>query len=224
MLPDLREIACLLWDVDGTMVDTTDLIVSSLDHIYRKYYRQSASPEVIRGLIGTPLRKQIRYFGEPEDFGTSSETVMKDFICFYEQNRDRECILPEVTNLVKEGYARGIPTGLVTSKNREELSNTLPRLGIAASVGIAITADDVTNPKPDPEGILKALDHLQIPQLSRSKAVYIGDTVHDMLAGIQAGVKTIAVTWGAASTDMLTRVGPTALCNTFDELRNLLGL
>ncbi len=224
MLPNPHEITCLLWDVDGTMVDTTDLIVSSLDYIYRKYYRQTTSQDVIRSLIGTPLRKQIRFFGEPEEFGACTETVIQDFIRFYEQNRDRERVLPEVTRLVNAGYSLGIPTGLVTSKNREELSNTLPRLGIAQSVGVAITADDVTHPKPAPEGILSALEKLQIPKDHRAASVYIGDTVHDMQAGRDAGINTVAVTWGAATVEMLHSASPTALCQSYEELASLLGL
>jgi HAD superfamily hydrolase (TIGR01549 family) len=221
---DPKEIACLLWDVDGTMVDTTELIVSSLDYIYRKYYHQTAPEAAIRGLIGTPLRKQIRFFGDPADYGTTEEAVTQDFIQYYEQNRDRERVLPEVTELVNAGFAKGIPTGLVTSKNREELSNTLPRLGIAGSVQVAVTADDVVHPKPAPEGILLALQRLDIPVNRRLNAVYIGDTVHDMRAGGDAGVKTIAVTWGAATTEMLKAVSPTVICADFRQLHALLGL
>ncbi len=221
---DPNEITCLLWDVDGTMVDTTELIVSSLDYIFRKYYLQTAAESAIRGLIGTPLRKQIRFFGEPVDYGTTEEAVTHDFIQYYERNRDRERVLPEVTQLVNAGFTKGIPTGLVTSKNREELSNTLPRLGIAESIQVAVTADDVVHPKPAPDGILLALQQLDIPAHRRLNAVYIGDTVHDMRAGGDAGVKTIAVTWGAATPEMLTAVHPTVICANFAQLRALLGL
>src|ERR1051325_5847341 len=72
--------ACVIWDVDGTMVDTTALIVDSLDHIYRRHYGRTLPVDALRALIGTPLRKQIRVFGEPEAFGGEEEAITADFI------------------------------------------------------------------------------------------------------------------------------------------------
>jgi len=215
-------IACLLWDVDGTMVDTTALIVESLDHIYRRYYGQTLSHEELRALIGTPLRKQVRVFGEPEKYGVDEETITADFIGYYEANRERERILEGVTALVREGKQRGLPTALVTSKNREELANTLPRLGIAEWVDVAITADDVTHPKPDPEGLKLALQSLGIPLERAGEAFYIGDTVHDMRAARDADVRGIGVTWGAATQAQLEAFSPAFICDAPEQLRRIL--
>ncbi len=218
----LAPLPCLIWDVDGTLVDTTTLIVAALDHIYRTYFDREMPLDARRALIGIPLRKQIRVFGEPSAFGHDEAEVTGAFIRYYETHRSEERILDEVIALVVEGHRRGLPVALVTSKNREERANTLPRLGIADCIDFAVTADDVVHPKPDPEGIRQALSSLAIPPEHHSAAVYIGDTVHDMQAAHAAGVQPIAVTWGAAPRPLLEAQSPIALCDTSEELRQLL--
>lgn len=214
--------SCLLWDVDGTMIDTTNLIVASLDHAYKTYFDCTLPTSELRALIGLPLKTQVRIFGEPENFRTDAETVMAACIEYYETHRNQERVLNKVTQLLREGKERGIPTGLVTSKNREELHNTLPRLEIAAYIDSAVTADDVVRPKPAPDGILLALDQLNVMEERRPFAVYIGDTVHDMQAARDAGVIGIAVTWGAAMRSQLESEHPFCICETPESLKSLL--
>lgn len=218
----MTTVPCLLWDVDGTLVDTTELISASLDHVYQKYYGRTLPDAERRALIGTPLSKQVRVFGPLEDFGIAEADILGDFIDYYEVHRASERILHDVIAILIEGRRRGLPTGLVTSKNREELANTLPRLGIADYVDFAVTADDIPNPKPAPDGILLALDHFAIPAGLRPNAFYIGDTVHDMYAANAAVVRGIGVTWGAALAESLAATNPYAICTTPDSLRSLL--
>jgi pyrophosphatase PpaX len=204
------------------MVDTTALIADALGFIYEKYFQRNLPYDERRALIGTPLKKQIRVFGDLEALGVDEREITEDFIRYYEANRDRERILEPVTAVLIEGKRRGLPTGLVTSKNREELTNTLPRLGIADYIDVAITADDVTHPKPYPEGILLALSRLSIPPDRAPQAVYIGDTVHDMRAAKAANIQGIGVTWGAAPRISLEAEAPTFLCDSPEQLRPLL--
>jgi pyrophosphatase PpaX len=210
---------CLLWDVDGTLTDSTSLITEALDYTYRKNFRRTLPDDALRALIGTPLWKQIRVFGEPEAFGADAQLVMDDFIAHYERNKARERILLPVVALLVEGKQRGLPTALVTSKNHEELNNTLPRLGIEGSVDFAVTADDVKNPKPDPEGLRLALRRFDVRP---DAALYIGDTVHDMRAARAAFVPGVAVTWGAGSRSLLENEAPTYICDTPEQLRDIL--
>ncbi len=211
----------VLWDIDGTLIDTTSLIVAALDHVYRKYVGSTISTEEIRAIIGTPLSEQVQFLGNPSDFGTTVASMESEFIRYYEANRDQERILTDVIALLIEGKELGHPTALITSKNHEEIKNTLPRLGILGHVDLVITADDVAKPKPDPEGILRALDHFAI---SGNDAVFIGDTVHDIRAGKGGGVRTCAVTWGAGSITLLRAEAPDYICSSAADLRMVLGL
>ena len=211
----------LLWDIDGTLIDTTSLIVSALDHVYIKFIGRTISADEIRAIIGTPLSEQVQFLGEPSDYGTTISEMESEFIRYYEANRNQERILSDVVDILIAGKRAGRPIALVTSKNHEEIENTLPRLGILDYVDLVITADDVANPKPDPEGISKALAHFSV---SGSDAIFIGDTVHDMRAGQSGGVQTCAVTWGAGSLSLLTAENPDHICSSPAELRDVLGL
>jgi HAD superfamily hydrolase (TIGR01509 family) len=211
----------LLWDIDGTLIDTTILIVAALDHVYRTFLGRTLPPDEIRAIIGTPLYEQIRVLGPPEDFGADPEAMEAEFIRYYEANRDKERIIPEVVDTLIRGKMLGRPMALVTSKNRAEIANTLPRLGIAEYVDFIVSADDVSVPKPNPEGVLLALAALNAKP---EEAVFIGDTVHDLRAGRAAGVRRCAVTWGAAPRALLLAEEPEIVCDDPLALSALLGL
>ena len=217
-VPRLRAI---LWDIDGTLIDTTRLIVAALDHIYREHAGRSLPPDQIRGLIGIPLREQVSIFGPPEQFGSATAKMEHEFIRYYEANRHQERIIFEAVEALILGKRGGLATGVVTSKNAEELSNTLPRLGIAPYLDCIISADDVRNPKPDPEGVLAALTRLGTRP---DEVVFVGDTVHDLRAGKAAGVRRCAVSWGAATRANLLLEEPELFCNAPGELAATLGI
>lgn len=211
----------LLWDIDGTLIDTTALIVSALDHTYRAFLHRTLPPEEIQAIIGTPLSAQIRVFGEPATLGADPRAMEEAFIRFYESHKHLERVVEGAVEALKAGRRAGKPTALVTSKNDAEIANTLPRLGIAQCVDTIVSADDVCRPKPDPEGVLLALKRLGARP---EEALFIGDTVHDMRAGRAAGVRRCAVTWGAAPRALLQAEEPDLLCDSPDDLARLLGL
>ncbi len=210
-----------LWDIDGTLIDTTSLIVESLDHVYRRFMGRTLPPEEIRAIIGTPLSEQVRVLGDPAACGVDPSAMEEEFIRYYEANRNRERIVQPAIDALIQGRQAGHPTGLVTSKNEEELANTLPRLGIQPFLDAVVSADHVTRPKPDPEAVLLALRWLDRPP---GQAIFIGDTVHDLRAGRAAGVRRCAVTWGAAPRDLLLAEQPELLCDDPTNLATVLGI
>ncbi|HEV2472084.1 MAG TPA: HAD family hydrolase [Chthonomonadales bacterium] len=213
---------CILWDIDGTLIDTTELISESLEFVYQTLYHRTMRPEERRALIGIPLKRQIRAFGEPEKFGVSEEQVTAAFIRYYEAHRSRERIFQPVIELLARGSKLGISTGLVTSKNDAEIANTLPRLGIVSYVQAVVSADAVTRPKPYPDGIIAALSLLGVED--KASTFYVGDTVHDMEAARAAGIRSIGVTWGAAGRRRLEAAAPDHLCDSAEELARVLNL
>jgi pyrophosphatase PpaX len=190
--------------------------------VYERFYGRTLPYDERRALIGIPLSKQIRVFGEPAALGVDEAEITEAFIRHYESQRERETILRPVIAVLIEGSMRGIPTALVTSKNDEELRNTLPRLGISEYIGAAITADAVSHPKPDPEGLRLALSRLGVPADRVAQAFYIGDTVHDMRAAAAAGMMGVGVTWGAAGRARLEIERPAHQCDTPHDLRAVL--
>jgi pyrophosphatase PpaX len=102
-------------------------------------------------------------------------------------------VYPGVLEALREIKAAGIQTGLVTSKNRLGALRGLKLVGIEALMDVLVCADEVTNPKPHPEPVEKAVALLGADPAS---TVYVGDSIHDMHSGRAAGVKTAAALWG----------------------------
>jgi HAD superfamily hydrolase (TIGR01509 family) len=192
-----------------------------LDHTYQTFLQRTLPADDIRAIIGIPLYEQIRIFGEPATAGVDHAAMEAEFIHFYETNRHLERIIPEAVETLIAGKQAGRKTALVTSKNHAEIRNTLPRLGILEFIDVIVSADDVANPKPDPEGVRLALAKLSS---GANEALFIGDTVHDMRAGKAAGVARCAVTWGAGPRALLLAEQPEFLCEEPGELRSLLSL
>lgn len=220
-LPVLPLFRCLLWDIDGTLIDTTHLVAAGLDHVYRTFLGRTLPNDEIRALIGIPLSEQVRIFGDPAAHGLDAAAMEAEFIRYWEAHRHEERIIPEVIETLIAGKQAGLPTALVTSKNHAEIANTLPRIGIAPYVDAIISADDVTRPKPDPEGVRLAL---RLLDAAPEETCFIGDTIHDLRAGQGGGVRRCAVTWGAAPRSLLLAENPELVCDNPADLAALLGL
>jgi pyrophosphatase PpaX len=208
----------LLWDIDGTLINTTAIIVTALGQVFREYLGLHVPIHKLRALIGIPVEEQMRAFGDPADYGANPQEMQEAVIRNYERHRSGERPIPEAIDALIEGKRRGLKTALVTSKNDVELSHTLPRLGISAYCDAIVGADQVAPLyKPHPRPVQLALDLLGIS--TPSDAIFIGDSVHDMHAGKAAGVRIVAVTWGAAPAEALRAEDPDY---TFDEPHELL--
>lgn len=184
----------ILFDIDGTLIDTVELITQALNYTYRKHLGIELPKEELRRLIGLPLKAQMHYLDERVGHPINHEAMEADEMDYYERHRHLERVLPEVVEAVREAHRRGYRTALVTSKNRMELKSVLPRLNLDTVVDAIISADDSPRPKPAPDPVLTALQRLQV---CPEEAIFIGDTVFDITCGRAAGVQVGAVGWGA---------------------------
>jgi pyrophosphatase PpaX len=112
---------------------------------------------------------------------------------------------PGVVDMVKALRHAGLRTGLVTSKNRPGALRGLRHIGLEEEMDLVIGADEVENPKPHPEPIELALERLGE---AADRAIYVGDSIHDMRAGRAAGVRIGAVLWGPFDRDHLACTEP----------------
>jgi pyrophosphatase PpaX len=186
-----RDIRTLLFDLDGTLIDSIRLILDSYHHTVRAHGLPARTDQEWLAGIGTPLRVVFAELaGHPEQM----EQLVATYRDYNLAHHDTQVLpyvgAPELIRRVKE---MGYRTGLVTSKNRPGAVRGLRLAGIAEHFDILVCADDVTNPKPHPEPVQKALAQLDSPT---HEALFIGDSVHDMLCGRAAGVLTAAVLWG----------------------------
>lgn len=219
MEPDLRQSPppALIFDLDGTLVDTIEVIVSSFRHVLEDLAGRRFTRQEVIGLFGPTEPAIIDRFARPEERPAAYER----FFAHYEQQHDRlVTIFPGIPELVKEAARRGHPLALVTNKGRRTTAITLEKCGLAPFFRVIVTGDDVSRPKPDPEGIRLALTRLAA---EASRSWFLGDSPVDILAGRAAGARTCAILWGGVYDPAETLAAkPDAHCRTVAELRRLL--
>ena len=180
-----------LFDLDGTLIDSVELILRSYRHTLHAH-RGSVPPDEmwLKGL-GTPIRVQLRQW--TEDPVEIEEMAATYSVYNMEQHdalvRPYDGIVDTVHSLKEDGKR----LGLVTSKVRSGATRGLKVAGLEAAFDVIVGADDVRNPKPHPEPVLAALEQLGAQP---GEAVFIGDSRHDLESGRAAGVKTAAALWG----------------------------
>ena len=207
---------CALFDIDGTLVDTVELIVRALDHTFRKHLGVQISRDELRRTIGLPLHQQVRLFDHLVDFVPDHRAMEADEIAYYESHRHLEQVIPEAVEALKEAKRAGMRVALVTSKNRLELETFLPRLNVNGWIDAVVSSSDVARPKPAPDPVLAALKRLQA---SPSEAIFVGDTIYDIQCAREAGVRVIAVGWGAHPVEVLRAEHPDWLFEEPVQLR-----
>jgi pyrophosphatase PpaX len=206
-----------LFDLDGTLIDSIRLILDSYHHTLSQHNLPARSDEDWLSGVGTPLSAQFSdWRGSPD--------VLEAMIATYREynlkHHDRMVtVYPGVLEAVREIKALGIQTGLVTSKNRQGALRGLTLVGLEALMDVLVCADEVTNPKPHPEPVEKAVALLGADPAS---TIYVGDSIHDMRSGRAAGVKTAAALWGPFGRNHLESASPDYWLETPGDLVSLI--
>ena len=190
--------AAILFDLDGTLIDSIQLIVEAAEHAFRgRTGRAPSRTEWVAG-IGTPLVSQLRAFATDED---DLARLVAGYRTYQQMHHDRltRCFDGVVSALTRL-RGRGHTLGVVTSKMDAIARRSLDHVGLSPLMDVVVGADACTRHKPDPEPVRLALTRLGY---APHEAMYVGDTVHDIAAGRAAGVRTIGVTWGACTREQL---------------------
>ena len=184
-------LSTFLFDLDGTLIDSVDLILRSYRHTMRRHRGHEPSDDVWMRGLGTPLWVQFRQFSDdPAEIEAMVATYRE-----YNLAHHDEMVRPYqgVVEAVRSLHRGANVLGLVTSKMRSGAVRGLRIAGLEDAFDVIVGSDEVTHPKPHPEPVLIALERLGAPPES---AVFIGDSRHDLECGRAAGVKTAAVLWG----------------------------
>ena len=179
----------VLFDFDGTLVNTNDVIIASWQHTYKHYRGREESIEKITACFGEPLLiTMAREFPEvaPED---AAEVYRQ----FQQQNAHLLVkIFPGIVDLLKALKEAGYRMGIVTSRTRESALRYMDMFGITEYFEAMVTCDDTTVHKPNPEPILLGLEKMGI---TKDEAIMIGDSPFDIKCANNAGVKSVMVDW-----------------------------
>ncbi|CUT00085.1 HAD family hydrolase [Candidatus Chrysopegis kryptomonas] len=221
------KIKCVIFDLDGTIAQTNELIFETFNYIAKKY----------TGKIFTPEEITTQFFGPPEEGGirkllelSEDENVKKNFDEFvkvaveefyeyYRSNHHKARVYEGIKDLLSFLKSKGLKLAIFTGKGKITTSITLEKLGLTDFFDIIITGDDVKFHKPSGEGIKKILDELA---LTPDEAILVGDAVSDVKAGKEAGVKVISALWDSYGKEKVISLKPDFVVYSVSELRKLL--
>jgi pyrophosphatase PpaX len=212
----------ILFDLDGTLVDTTDLILRCFSHCWQTVYGIEHSREALVATFGIPLSEAMRRLTrEPNiaDLAVNEDMIERLLMEYRSFNVAHHDILAQPFNdthrVIEELRARGYRIGVVTSKGRELANRGLKLCSLDELIDAAVFLEDTSVHKPQPEPILAALEKLNV---RADCAAYVGDSCHDMIAGRRAGVRTIAAMWGPYPRTELERERPDHLAESISSL------
>jgi pyrophosphatase PpaX len=206
----------VLFDLDGTLVDSIALLLASMRHTFHGRHRQPSDAEWIEG-IGTPLPKQLTPYVESDE---DRERLVNRYRTFQVENHDRLMARYEgVIDTLALLYQRGHPMGIVTSKGNAMMERGLKFIGADDYIEVAIGYDSVHIHKPDAYPVKAALEKLEY---GAHEAVFVGDSPHDVKSGNAAGVITIAALCGPFTKSQLAPFNPTYFLENIKHLPPLL--
>jgi pyrophosphatase PpaX len=206
----------LLFDLDGTLVDSIELIIRSMRHAFHGHVGHVPTDDEWRALIGRPLVDSFREFvaEEPE-----VERLIGRYREYQLANHDRLLRPYEGVVAAIRGFASaGHPMALVTSKADWLAQRALVHVGLEDAIPVVVGCDSCTRHKPHPEPVERALALLRS---SSSDAIFVGDSPHDVESGRAAGVYTVGVTWGAFTRDEMARAGADLVIHEVETLHQV---
>ena len=217
-----QELKLIIFDCDGTLVDSQHAIISAMQEGARLCQLPVPLPEDIRHCVGMSLEHCVHHL-YPDLSAADSARLVDSYKDLFQQQRLQpdyeEPLYPDTDQVIQTlGQQDHLILAVATGKARRGLIHTLEYHQLDSYFSILKTSDDGPG-KPNPHILLQALDETGI---SAQNALMIGDTVYDMQAGQRAGCHTCGVTWGYHSEQDLRLKGANQIIHTYPELIQLL--
>lgn len=213
-------IRLVLFDCDGTLVDSAAVIVAAMSRAFTVHGLEPPSPEAIRRIVGLSLPIAVAALCEDRpnapvaDLAVAYGASYRDAV---EADAENEPTFPGTHETLADLDDEATLLGVVTGKSRRGLDRILSRHDLAGRFAVTVTADDAAS-KPAPDMVLQAA---AIVGIAPSRAVVIGDTTFDMLMAKAAGARAIGVTWGYHPADSLRTAGAETLASAMSEIPHL---
>jgi pyrophosphatase PpaX len=212
-----RPLRAVLFDLDGTLIDSIGLIVDAMHHAFEGFGGTVPADSVWMAGIGTPLFKQLALYARSAEELDMLRERYRAYQFIHHDDVIKE--YPGTTAVLEDLHARGLAMGIVTSKGDELARRGLELTGLARFLPVVVSADSVTKYKPEPEPVLLALERLGV---RADEALMMGDSPHDISSGNAAGVRTIGALWGPFTREQIAVTHPTYWLSNIRELPPLL--
>lgn len=209
-------IQTVLFDLDGTLIDTNELILASFEHTFKQF-----------GLSFT--REQLKQFNGPplwETFSAINPDQAEKMVQIYREHNHAHHeeyvkLFPNVIETIERLKAHQINIGIVTAKMRDGVEIGMKMTGLDRLADTVVTFNDVRHSKPHPEPVIKALNNLEA---SAQTAIMVGDNYHDIEAGKRAGTFTAGVAWSHKEREFLESYEPTYMLDDMTDLLEIVGV
>ncbi|TLM97327.1 MAG: HAD family hydrolase [Actinobacteria bacterium] len=207
----IEAIECVLFDLDGTLIDTLNLILESMRYTTATVLGEALPDDVLMHNVGVPLAVQMEEFAP----GRADELLA----VYREHNARVHDVLVREYPGVDDGLAAlseaGFRMAVVTSKLHLVAQRGLDRFSLGRFFEFLLGSDDVARHKPDPEPLLHAARLLGV---APERCAYVGDSPHDVSAARAAGMVAVAAQWGVASRERLVEAGAEYLADSMAEV------
>lgn len=211
----LESVAAVLFDLDGTLIDTVELIRVSFRHATEKVLGEAIPDEITMANVGQPLRQQFMDMA-PDHV----EQLLDVYRAFNRAHHDELArAYPGTLETVQRLADAGVRMGVVTSKGAPTAMHGLDHFGLTPYFETVVTADDVKIHKPDPYPLRYAADKMLV---ALEDCVYVGDSPHDMQAAISGEAISVAALWGAFAADVLLAPGPDFALDAIVQMPDLM--
>lgn len=216
----MRDVQGLLFDGDGTLIDTYDMILQSMRHTLIDGEKMNLSDAELMIGVGTPLLDQMLHFTKGDI--PRAERLVDEYRAHNDSIHDAGIRAFDGTAAALERFRTAqMPLGVVTSKRHALAERGFKLTGLFDFFNVFIGADDWPEHKPEPGPILHASELLGV---APERCLYIGDSPYDIQAGNAAGCRTVAVTWGMFSPETLAAEQPTFMIDSLAELADMLSV
>lgn len=210
-----KDIKLVIFDLDGTLVHTAPDIIESVKFILKHFNCEEMTDKEIASCIGGGARNVLK-----KAMGSQAEEHLEEALVLFKSYYAENCAIhsslyPHANDLLDILNNNGKMIALCTLKAREATLRILREFNINHYFQMVVTVDDIQKPKPDPQGIQVILDNLNV---QKEDTMIIGDTESDILAGKNANVKTIGVTFGYGSEQSIRGCNPDVIVSDLGQL------
>ena len=200
----------VLFDLDGTLIDTNELIFQSFEYALDTVLHTSVSRDLLTFTFGKPLQQIMQELGGPQ-----AEPLRQAFVDYTLAHEEQITLFPGAEEALRQLKALGIGTALVTSRLYRGAKRDLDLFQLADYFDVFVTPESTQYHKPHPEPAQKALAALQ---LAPEQAIFVGDSVHDLQCGKAAGCKTAVVRYSLFNAEELLLHKPDYLLDCLLDL------
>lgn len=218
------KVRAVVFDFDGTLADTLPHLCRSFRYALAPFVRREPSDAEIVATFGPPERENLRELlrnpaiGKPgaERFLDEAEQRYHEH---YEGSHDAVRVFPGIVSVLEAIRRAGWPIGVFTGKSQRSATFALRHVGLEGFVDYLLGGDQVSRPKPDPEGLTRLAAVFAVPV---QEVLFVGDSPGDILAGRAAEALTAAALWAAFRPEATVAAEPTWVCQTVSDLHHLI--